>query len=29
DKRGELLLADQKVKPSVLLENGFTFTKIK
>ena len=26
DKRGELLLADQKVKPSVLLENGFTFT---
>ena len=29
DKRGELLLADQKVRPSVLLENGFTFTKIK
>lgn len=29
DKRGELLLTDQKVRPSVLLENGFTFTKIK
>ena len=29
DKRGELLLEDQKVTPSVLLENGFTFTKIK
>ena len=29
DKRGELLLADQKIEPKVLLENGFTFTKIK
>ena len=29
DKRGELLLADQKIEPKVLLENGFTFSKIK
>ncbi len=29
DKRGELLLTDQKIEPKVLLENGFTFTKIK
>ena len=29
DKRGELLLADQKIEPKVLLENGFTFIKIK
>lgn len=28
DKRGELLLADQKITPKVLLKNGFTFTKI-
>ena len=29
DKRGELLLADQKIEPKVLLENGFIFSKIK
>lgn len=28
DRRGELLLADQKIEPGILLKNGFSFTRI-